>query len=333
MSEDLAERLVAAGWSVRTTSDRLSGGTRVLDMVASTWGNRRGYGVAHVEVYSGRAFRWAEAVTWSLRRLAKPFILTLHGGELPEFARRRPARVQALLTGASIVTAPSRYLVEGMRPYRAGIELVPNALDVHAYSYRQRGPAEPRLVWLRAFHEVYNPSLAPAVLARIVGEHPRAELVMIGADKGDGSLARARAAARSLGVADRVTFIEAVPKTRVPEVLASGDIFLNTTDADNTPVSVLEAQASGLCVVSTNVGGLSHLLSHGRDALLVPPRDPAGMASAVREILASPSLASALSSGARASAERFDWSRVLPRWEGLLTHVALSRAAATDDRS
>jgi glycosyltransferase involved in cell wall biosynthesis len=218
-----------------------------------------------------------------------------------------------------------------MRPYRDGIELVPNALDLGSYAYRQRGPAAPRLVWLRAFHEVYNPALAPAVLAHLAADHPRAELLMVGADKGDGSLARARAAAQALGVADRVTFMGAVPKARVPEVLASGDIFLNTTDADNTPVSVIEAQASGLCVVSTNVGGLSHLLTHGRDALLVPPRDPAAMAAAVRDVIASPSLAAALSAGARESVERFDWQRVLPRWEALLAEIASSRAAA--DRS
>ena len=63
----------------------------------------------------------------------------------------------------------------------------------------------------------------------------------------------------------------------------NGDIFLNTTGVDNAPVSVVEAMACGLCVVSTNVGGIPYLLEHEYDSLLVPSNDPAAMATAVRK--------------------------------------------------
>ena len=70
---------------------------------------------------------------------------------------------------------------------------------------------------------------------------------------------------------------------QVPSELNEFDIFLNTTFVDNTPVSVLEAMACGLCVVSTDVGGLSFLLEHEGDALLVPPDNPKAMAAAVAD--------------------------------------------------
>ena len=92
---------------------------------------------------------------------------------------------------------------------------------------------------------------------------------------------------------------------------------MNTTNVDNTPLSVLEAQAAGLCVVSTNVGGLPYLLADGHDALLVPPDDPAAMAEAVRRAISEPGLAASLSRNGRAKAEEFDWTCVLPRWESL----------------
>jgi Glycosyltransferase len=93
---------------------------------------------------------------------------------------------------------------------------------------------------------------------------------------------------------------------------------LNTSRVDNTPVSVLEAMACGLCVVSTNVGGISYLLEDGHDALLVPSNDPSAMAAAVHRILVEPSLAKHLSYNARKKSEQFDWSNILPQWEALL---------------
>ena len=104
-------------------------------------------------------------------------------------------------------------------------------------------------------------------------------------------------------------------------MLNSGDVFLNTTNVDNTPVSVIEAMACGLCVVSTNVGGLPYLLDDEQDSLLVQPDDPAAMATAVSRILRENVLATRLSQNARAKAEQFDWSTVLPQWLALLRGI------------
>ena len=76
---------------------------------------------------------------------------------------------------------------------------------------------------------------------------------------------------------NRLTMPGGVTKRDVPVWMNSGDVFLNTTDIDNTPVSVLEAMASGLCVVATNVGGVPYLVNHERSALIVAPDDVAAM--------------------------------------------------------
>ena len=159
-------------------------------------------------------------------------------------------------------------------------------------------------------------------MALLAHDFPEIQLVMVGPDKGDGSLGQTKAAAAAAGVSHLIKFPGAVPKKEVPVWLKEADIFLNTTDVDNTPVSLMEAMASGLCIVSTNVGGIPYLLEHEQDALLVPPDDPQAMARAVRRILTEPGLGEHLSRQARRKAEQFDWSVVLPRWEALLAGAA-----------
>jgi glycosyltransferase involved in cell wall biosynthesis len=318
VSEQLCHELKQSGWSVLTTSSRRQRLLRLLDMVGKCCSWRRRYGVAHVDVFSGDAFLWAQAVCWALRRTAKPYVLTLRGGNLPEFARRRTRRVERLLRSAAAVTTPSRYLFEAMRPYRNDLELIPNPIYLRTYTYRVRRHVRPRLVWLRAFHDIYNPTLAPQMLAQLAAELPEIELTMVGPDKGDGSRQRTEEEAKQLGVADRIRFQGPVPKVDVPLYLDQADVFINTTNIDNTPVSVLEAMASGLCVVSTNVGGIPYLLDAEQDALLVPPDDAEAMAGAVRRVLTEPELAERLSTNGRGKACEADWSAVLPRWQQLL---------------
>ena len=318
----LAQRLAESRWKVVATSTKRGKFSRLLDMMSTVWFKRDGYAVAHVDVYSGRAFLWAEAVCQTLRWLGKPYLLTLHGGNLPAFAQRWPRRVRRLLRFAAVVTIPSQYLLEDMICYRRDIRRLPNALDLSTYKFRLRGAPQPRLVWLRAFHSIYNPSLAPDVLARLVGDFPGIYLTMIGPDKGDRSLQATLKIANDLDVVERLKLPGAVSKESVPDWLDKSDIFLNTTNVDNTPISVLEAMACGLCIVSTNVGGIPYMLEDGHDALLVPPNDPEATAHAIRRILTEPSLASHLSQNARRKSEQFDWSNILPQWEALLTSVA-----------
>jgi glycosyltransferase involved in cell wall biosynthesis len=322
VGEDLSRRLTARGWQVITTSSRQFRPARLIEMVGTCWSRRQDYALAQVEVYSGLAFLWSEAVCEILRDLKKPYVLVLHGGNLPSFFQRWPNRGSRLLRSATAVTAPSPYLVERMLPYREDLRLVPNALDLHIYPFRARTAASPKLIWLRAFHSIYNPSLAVEAVARLVREFPSIQLLMIGPDKGDRSQEQTLETAARLGVAEHLKIHRAVSKLEVPRWLCQGDIFLNTTNIDNTPVSVMEAMACGLCVVTTDVGGIPYLFRHERDALLVPPNDPSAMASAIRRVLREPELAGQLSSGGRQRVEKFDWSLVLPQWEQLFEGLA-----------
>jgi len=317
--EDLAERL--EGTCVSRYESSLPRG---LQLVWQALARRHAYDAAIVDVYSGRTFLWTEIAAATLRAARRPFVLVLRGGGLPAFSARHAARVRRCLQHANLVVVPSGYLHDGMRKYREDLRVIPNPVDLSRCEFRWRQAVQPKLVWLRAFRRFYNPAMAADVLADLSTDLPDVHLTMIGPDKGDGSGADTNARAHALGVESRITRAGGVAKRDVPGWLQRGDILINTADADNMPVSVLEAMACGLCVVSTNVGGMPYLIDHEHNGLLVPPRDPKAMAAAVRRIVGDPALASRLSRAARTKAEQFDWPSVLPQWQQLLQDAALA---------
>lgn len=320
--EGLAVRLESRGWQVTTTSHLKPRIERLSDMLGTVLRRRDEYDVAVVEVFSGPAFVWAEAACHLLGVLAKPYVLSLRGGNLPDFAARHTRRMSSLFSRSAAVIAQSQYLVGIVPRHQHMVRLIPNPIDLSHCTYKMRHVLQPRLVWLRSFHHIYNPSLAVRVVGLLKPEYPDLSLTMIGPDKGDGSLEAARGLTTRLGLEKNIHFQPGIPKEDVPSWLDRADIFLNTTNVDNTPVSVQEAMACGLCVVSTRVGGVPYLVTDRVDALLVPPDDPHAMVEAVRLILADPETAAGLSRAARSKVERMDWPLVTDRWERLISSVA-----------
>jgi len=320
--EELAERLRDDGRPIWTASQRRNRIARLADLAATPIRLRRRYGVAQIDVYSGPSFLWAEAAAASLAACRKPYVLTLHGGRLPEFARKHPRRTARLLRSAAAVTSPSPYLAKAFRSCRDDIEQLPNGVALPEARPAPSRLPKPRLIWLRAYHDLYNSILAVETLAELRRGGVDARLAMVGPDRGDGTLARTHQRVADLALDDGSVEIRGpVEKSRVAATLAQGEIFLNTSRADNTPVSVIEAMAVGLPIVSTDVGGISDLLTDGVNALLVPEGSPQAMARAVARLLTEDGLASRLARNARQAARASDWSRVLPRWHSLLDQV------------
>lgn len=316
--EDLSEKFEHSGWSVYRTSTSVNRIHRLADMLMTTWIERENYQVATVDVFSGPAFVWAESVCSLLKILNKPFVLVLHGGNLPEFSKRWPERVRRLLGSASAVVIPSTYLFENLKHLRADLRLIPNPIDLKRYSFRNRRGAQPAVRWLRGFEKIYNSAMAIRVAWNLVGDLQDFRLVMAGSNAGSRDWKDAVQMVSDLELTDFVEVQGRVPKVEVPEWLQHGDVFLNTSQVDNTPISVIEAMACGLCIVSTDVGGIPYLLQDEQDALLVPVNDDLAMAASIKRIVSDHHLAEKLSKNARLKAEQFSWQVVFPQWESLL---------------
>ena len=325
-SEDLRDRLAATGdLDVISCSGYRHGVVRLvhtLATIAREWGRTD---VALIDVFSGRAFLIAElACAWA-RRSGAQTILVLHGGGLPDFARTSNGRVQRLLSAADRVTSPSAYLASCFEQVRR-VTVIPNAVDLSRFGGPRDTTAEarnasPHLMWIRAFHSIYRPWDAVEVLHRVAESHPGARLTLIGLDKGDGSLQRVHEVARRRKVTGRLDVILGMPHDDIAKALRSADVFLNTTSVDNTPMSVLEALAARVPVVTTDAGGIPHLVQHDESALVSPVAATDAMADHVLRLLEDAACAERLREGGSRVAQAHDWSTVFPRWRTLIRDV------------
>jgi len=327
VGELLARRFRADGHRVITASRRRSGPWKLLDMIGTVILRQGQYDIMMVEVFSTTAIWYARITIPLARLLGKRVVGVLHGGGLPRLARARPRWLRGLLGAAHVVASPSDYLRREVgERLRLNVSVIPNPVDLEFFPRRVRTRIRPRLFWLRAFHDVYLPDVAIRVVALLREKYPDVLLTMAGPPK-DASWDRCRALVQSLGLEDAVRFPGLINKRQIGEIGDASDIFLNTSSIDNAPLSLVEALAMGLCVVSTDVGGVPALVENGKDALLVPPGSPEATAAAVSRLLEEPPLAESLSRNALATVARFDIGQVASRWYDLFRELSGARGA------
>jgi glycosyltransferase involved in cell wall biosynthesis len=152
---------------------------------------------------------------------------------------------------------------------------------------------------------IKNVALLIDAVAMVRTHVPDVHLVVVG-NGPEGAALRSRAA--QLGLAEAVTFAGAIPHQDTPPFYRSADVFALSSDFDNSPNAILEAMASGLPVVATDVGGVRHFVRDPIGGAVVPGGDAAALAYAVERFLVEPDAARAAGAHnrARASSE-FSW--------------------------
>jgi glycosyltransferase involved in cell wall biosynthesis len=103
----------------------------------------------------------------------------------------------------------------------------------------------------------------------------------------------------------------------MPKLYADSDIYLNASEVDNQPVSILEAFASGLPVISTPAGDIPSMVRHGETGLIVPPEAPVEMARAIQETLKRPDRALQMAEQAHAELQKYTWPAVRDQWRAV----------------
>jgi glycosyltransferase involved in cell wall biosynthesis len=239
-------------------------------------------------------------------------------------AERRMARLTRLVIADS--EKVRRQLVEGQGLPAAKVATILNGIDTarfgaagdpaqarRALGLNGRGPV---IGTVGRLEPVKDHATLLQAFRRVREAHPGAALVVAG----DGPLREPlEAQARALGLAGSVTFLGR--RSDVADWLGGLDVFVLSSVSEGLPLTVLEAMAAGVPVVSTDVGGIQEIIRAPGEGRLVAPRSPDSMAEAVLALLADEAARRAIG---RAGRERvraaFDLQRMVDAYETAYHH-------------
>jgi glycosyltransferase involved in cell wall biosynthesis len=266
--------------------------------------------VAHVFSASYWSFLLSVApAIRAARAWGKRTILNYHSGEAEDHLARWGLLVHPFLRQVDEIVVPSEFLRGVFARHGYAARVVPNVVELERFPHRERDPRGRHLLSVRNLEAHYRVEDTIDAFALLRSRHPDATLTIAGYGSQE---PRLRAMAAGLG--DAVRFRGRVEPPEMPRLYAEHDVFLNASVVDNQPISILEAFASGLPVVSTGTGDIPAMVRHGETGLIVPAADPPSMARAVATLWERPEEARAMARQARQEAARYTWPQVREKW-------------------
>lgn len=243
-----------------------------------------------------------------LRR--KRVLLHYHGGAAGPFLKRWYWLLAPVFRAADAIIVPSGFLGTTFATFNLTTVEVPNILPLANIPYRDRPHLLPRIVMARHLEPAYNIACGLRAFALVYKSFPDAVLTVAG----DGSeRLNLVMLCSELGITQSVRFTGNIDNQAMIAAFDKADIYLNSSRIDNQPVSLLEAFACGLAVVSTDVGGIPHMARHGEDALLAPDDDAEALAACMMTLLQNPELATRLIRNGRERVQAHSWESIYSR--------------------
>jgi glycosyltransferase involved in cell wall biosynthesis len=305
---------------------------RLLPFLLRLWKAAGRVQLFHVMANSGWSWHLFAVPALCIAKLRRvPVLVNYRGGSAEQFFTASPW-AKATMRLADRLVVPSGFLEQVFRRFGFAAEIVPNVVDLSCFTPRSCSVRptqhEPHIIVTRNLEAIYDVETALRAFAIVYSARPGAKLTIAGSGPEREKLQQL---AQALGIAARVAFTGRLDNEKIPQLYREADLFLNSSTVDNMPISILEALASGVPVVSTDVGGIPHLVEDGKTALLVPPRDPHAMAQALLQLVDDPAQAARLAAAGRVSVQQYSWPSVRGRLfavYGSLTANAGRNAAA-----
>jgi len=267
--------------------------------------------VVHVYSASYWSFLLAPVPAMLIARLfGKHLILNYHSGEAQDHLEHWGKRVHPWLRLPDEIVVPSRYLQQVFACYQYPARVIRNIVDTSTFRFRQRTTLQPRILSVRNLESIYRVNITILAFALLKRVYPDATLTIVGYGSQDRSL---RELARMQNC-EGIRFLGRVEQEAMPRLYDEADIFVNSSVVDNQPVSILEAFAAGLVVVTTATGDIGAMVTDTITGYLVPPEDPVALANTLVSVLEHPGQAARVTQHALDEVRKYAWPHVCNDW-------------------
>ncbi len=291
--------------------------SRLFDTVYTVIVQRNKYDVAIVPLFgTWPSFLWQEIVTRLLKILRKKIVLGIHGGSIPGRTDKGAQRFIKALKRADEIVGPSNYLAQYFEKKGVHVHIIENPLDLSAYTFHCKETIRPRIIWMRAFTDIYNPEMAIRVAKRLSEKFSDFQMVMAGKDGPLTSVIKKMADEN--GLSDKIIFPGYINMQEKRQLANDYDIYICTNRIDNAPVSLIEFMSFGLPIVSVNVGGIPYMIRDGKNGLLVNLDDDEAMFEKICLLIENPPFTKSFCLNAYQYAQQYDEKNVIGKWRELL---------------
>lgn len=293
---------------------------RLVAYAVTLWRVARRSDLLHVMANSGWSWHlFAAPAIWIAHARGVPVVVNYRGGEAARFLEQSAAIVRWSMRRAALLAVPSGFLQRVFAAHGMSSSTVPNIVDLARFGRRgDRVPGSAHVVVCRHLEAIYDNETALRAFVQLRTMRPEAAMTMAGSGP---EADRLRSLAKQLGIAAAVRFAGALGRDEMAELYRRADVVLNPSRVDNMPNSLLEAMASGVPLVSTNVGGIPFVVVDGVTALLVEPGDATAMALACQRVLSDAALWQRLSDAGVTEVQRYAWPRIAPALAGIYRTV------------
>lgn len=250
--------------------------------------------------------------------LGKKTILNYHSGEAEDHLKRWPVTAPLTINEFDRIIVPSNYLVDVFAKFSFKAEPIFNFIELDQFPFRERPALKPIFLSNRNFEPHYNVADILRAFRLIQNEFTNASLIVVG----DGSQREyLHSLSNELGL-QNVDFRGSVDPNEISQIYNEADIYLNSSSIDNMPLSILEAFASGLPVITTNAGGIPYIAENEVTALLSETEDHQALALNALRVLNDSTLAANLIEAAKNEVQKYSWKNVGDQWVDTYTELA-----------
>jgi glycosyltransferase involved in cell wall biosynthesis len=287
---------------------------RLFPYIIQLWRLAGRVNVFHIFANSGWAWHlFVTPVVVIARLRSVPVIINYRGGNADSFFTSNSGYVLRMLAKVFMRVTPSRFLQRVFEKHSLSAVVIPNIIDLSLFKPslpRSFGNA-PHIIVTRNLEPIYDIPTAIRAFAIVIKTFEGAKLTVAGSGP---ELMNLQTMVNTLELSGSVVFVGRIENANIPSLYASADCFVNSSTVDNMPISILEAFASGVPVVTTAAGGIPDLVQNGVSGTLVPIGDDEAMAEAVLQILQDLQMATGYREAGLTEAEKYAWPRVRDKW-------------------